>query len=82
MEKTTNSGTSFDRIGGYFQGFRRGVENLLIKSPNNVACVLAGQRLNYTQLQMQWPFSFKTKLKIARTLYEFSHSSLPHHQRD
>jgi hypothetical protein len=27
MEKSTNSGISFDGIGGYFQGFRRGVEN-------------------------------------------------------
>jgi hypothetical protein len=27
MEKSTNSGTAFDRIGGYFQRFRRGVEN-------------------------------------------------------
>jgi hypothetical protein len=27
MEKSTNSGISFDGIGGYFQGFKRGVEN-------------------------------------------------------
>jgi hypothetical protein len=26
-EKSTNSGSGFDGIGGYFQGFRRGVEN-------------------------------------------------------
>jgi hypothetical protein len=26
-EKSTNSGTAFDGIGGYFQGFRRGAEN-------------------------------------------------------
>jgi len=26
-EKSTNSGTAFDGIGGYFQGFRREVEN-------------------------------------------------------
>jgi hypothetical protein len=27
MEKSTNSGSEFDGIGGYFQWFRRGVEN-------------------------------------------------------
>ena len=26
-EKSTNSGSGFDGIGGYFQGFRRGAEN-------------------------------------------------------
>ena len=48
-EKSTNSGSGFDGIGGYFQGFRRGAEN----------CKTFMRRLY--RLFFQWFTTFESK---------------------